>query len=175
MGRPLVSGIRFLAAALLTAMLASPGFAASTAVRVVSVADGDTLTVRFEDGQRVRVRLQGIDAPERGQAYSQVSRRNLEMLTMGKFITFDTEKIDRHGRTVAVVRVEGNDVCLAQIEAGLAWHFKKYAQEQTPEDRAAYAAAEAIAKAGRRGLWRDDAPIPPWDFRARNGIGELMP
>ena len=139
--------------------------------RVVSVADGDTISVSTEDKRRVTIRLQGIDAPERTMPYSQISRRHLSELVMGKVVTFNPEKIDRHGRTVAVVRLQdGSDVCLAQIQAGLAWHFKRYALEQTPEDRAAYAAAEAIAKAARRGLWRDDMPLAPWEFRAAKAL-----
>lgn len=145
----------------------APSDGATIGARVVAVSDGDTITVQFEDKRRIRIRLQGIDAAERTQPYSQVGRRSLHEMTMGKFVTFDTEKIDRHGRAVAVVRVKGKDVCLAQIQAGLAWHFKRYEMEQTPEERSAYAAAEAIAKAARRGLWRDDAPLAPWEFRAR--------
>ena len=77
------------------------------------------------------------------------------------------EKLDRHGRTVAVVRLQdGTDVCLAQIEAGLAWHYKRYEHEQTPDDRARYAAAEIIARAAQRGLWRSQSPMEPWEFRA---------
>ena len=72
-----------LAMVALLVLFCGPTFAASIAARVVSIADGDTLTVQFEDKRRVRVRLQGIDAPERGQPYSQVSRRNLHELTMG--------------------------------------------------------------------------------------------
>jgi endonuclease YncB( thermonuclease family) len=125
--------------------------------------------VQTLDRRRVTIRLQGIDAPERTMAYSQISRRHLHELVMGKVVTFDPEKLDRHGRTVAVVRLQdGTDVCLKQIEAGLAWHFKRYELEQSREDRAAYAAAEVIAKAARRGVWRDDSPVPPWEFRASN-------
>ena len=92
---------------------------------------------------------------------------------MGKVVTFNPEKIDRHGRTVAVVRLQdGTDVCLAQVQAGLAWHFKRYENEQSAEDGAAYAAAELIARAARHGLWRDDSPTPPWEFRASKGISE---
>lgn len=91
--------------------------AAELAGRVVSVADGDTITVQTDDKRRIRIRLQGIDAPERTQAYSQVSRRNLHEMTIGRIVEFDAEKIDRHGRTIAIVRAEGKDVCLAQIQA----------------------------------------------------------
>jgi endonuclease YncB( thermonuclease family) len=150
-------------------LLASVGtaYAASISGRVTGVADGDTLTIQTDDGRRIRIRLQGIDAPERTQTYSQVSRSSLQEMTAGQRVTFDVDKFDRHGRSVAVVRLsDGTDVGLRQIKAGLAWHFKRYELEQSPEDRAAYAAAEAIAKAARRGLWRDGAPVPPWEYRA---------
>jgi endonuclease YncB( thermonuclease family) len=137
--------------------------------RAIRVADGDTITVQTDDNRRVTIRLQGIDAPERTMPYSQVSRRHLHELVMGKVVTFNPEKLDRHGRTVAVVRFQdGTDVCLAQIEAGLAWHFKRYELEQSREERAAYGAAEVIARAARRGLWRDENPVSPWEFRARS-------
>lgn len=151
------------------------GFASTLAVaqpvvhtgRVVSVADGDTSRVELSNKSRIRIRLQGIDAPERTQPYSQVSRRHLHELVGGKEISFVPEKLDRHGRTVAVVRLkDGTDVCLAQIEAGLAWHYKKYELEQTPDDRARYAAAEVMARAAQRGLWRSETPMEPWEFRA---------
>ena len=80
----MIRSLRFLIPTLLVSLCA-PAVAASIAARVGNIADGDTLTVQFEDKQRVRVRLQGIDAPERSQAYSQASRRNLHELTMGKF------------------------------------------------------------------------------------------
>ena len=116
---------------------------------------------------RVRIRLQGIDAPERTMPFSQVSRRNLKELVDNKKVYFDPQKLDRHGRTVAVVYLQdGTDVCLEQLRAGLAWHFKRYEYEQAPDERAAYSAAEAIAKAARKGLWREDSPTPPWEFRA---------
>lgn len=64
------------------------------------------------------------------------------------------------------VLVDGRDVGLAQIQRGLAWHFKRYEREQSAADRAAYARAEEEARAARRGLWRDASPVAPWDFRA---------
>ena len=151
--------------------LAAVGFVYAQAERssgvVMSVSDGDTIIVRKADGLRVHIRLQGIDAPERTMPYSQISRRNLKELVDNKKVFFDPQKLDRHGRTVAVVYLEnGTDVCLEQLRAGLAWHFKRYEHEQTPEERAAYSAAEAIAKAARKGLWREESPTPPWEFRA---------
>lgn len=136
---------------------------AQLAGRVSAVADGDTITVKTDNNRRIRIRLQGIDAPERTMPYSQISRRHLAELAKGKVVTFDPEKLDRYGRTVATVRLQdGTDVCLEQIKAGLAWHFKRY--EQSPQERAAYAKARehsvkcatcwlTATTSGRRGTW----------------------
>ena len=135
--------------------------------RVVRVPDGDTIAVQTSDGQKHQIRIDGIDAPERTQAYSQISRKNLVEMVDGQQVTVASSKTDRFGRMVGIVRTEQHrDVGLEQIKAGLAWHFKRYENEQTRDNRAAYAAAEAIAKAARRGLWREDSPMPPWEFRA---------
>jgi len=73
--------------------------------------------------------------------------------------------VDRYGRKVGKILLAGQDVNLEQIRRGLAWHYKAFEQEQLPEDRSAYSSAEIAAKRSRLGLWRDIAPLPPWDFR----------
>jgi endonuclease YncB( thermonuclease family) len=119
-------------ASLALILLATPASAEMIEARVTRVADGDTITVVTADKRTVRIRLQGIDAPERTMPYSQVSRRHLQELVMNKTLKFSPDKLDRHGRIVAVVRLQdGTDVCLAQIQAGLAWHFKHYEAEQS--------------------------------------------
>lgn len=141
--------------------------------RVVGVADGDTLTVLKSNNRQTRVRLQGIDAPESRQAFGQVSKRNLSDLVFDREITVEYEKTDRYGRTLGKVVAFGRDVNLEQVKAGLAWHYKHYQEEQTPEDRRLYADAEAEARRARRGLWADQNPIPPWDFRrGKRGAAE---
>ena len=146
----------------------SPSVATDLVGRATSVADGDTITVTTPDRARHRIRLDGIDAPERTQPYSQISRKNLLAMVDGQQVTVTSSKTDRFGRVVGIVRTERlHDVGLEQIKAGLAWHFKRYESEQTPENRASYAAAEGIAKAARLGLWRDPEPVPPWEFRAK--------
>ena len=76
-----------------------------------------------------------------------------------------THKVDRYGREVGKVLHDGQDVCLAQVKKGLAWHYKAYEGEQSESDRNAYAAAEDAARAGKVGLWADARPVPPWDYR----------
>src|SRR5688572_8021279 len=86
-------------------------------------------------------------------------------MLFNKEVTVDYDKRDRHGRIVGKVLLEGNDVCIRQIEDGLAWHFKKYEDEQPAVDRVRYSRAESDARARRVGLWRDPHPVPPWEFR----------
>lgn len=133
--------------------------------RVVAIADGDTVTVLDATNTQHKVRLAGIDAPEKHQAYGNVSRQHLASAVFGRTVTVDWTKRDRYGREIGKILVDGVDANLRQIEAGQAWHYKKYEREQSPVDRAAYAAAEQTARAGRRGLWQETDPIPPWVFR----------
>jgi endonuclease YncB( thermonuclease family) len=128
--------------------------------RVVSVHDGDTLRAIDEGKVEQRIRLAGIDAPERGQAFGNVSRERLAALTMGQPVEVYIEDRDRYGRTVARLEAGGVDVCRQMVADGLAWHFTRYS------DDPALAAAEIEARAERRGLWRDPAPVAPWDWRA---------
>ena len=140
--------------------------------RVVGVADGDTLSV-LRDGRAVTVRLVGIDAPEKGQAFGERSRQSLAQMAHGKDARIECHKKDRFGREVCKVRVQplycprcGKtlDVGLAQISVGLAWWFKRYADEQSAEDRGRYQSEEEETRLRKRGLWADDAPMPPWEW-----------
>ncbi|MCI0719652.1 MAG: thermonuclease family protein, partial [Acidobacteria bacterium] len=109
----------------------------------------------------------GIDAPEKSQAYGNVSKQHLSELVFGQNVTVAYDKTDRYGRTVGTVLGNGRDVNLEQVRAGLAWHYKQYQGEQAPNDRTAYAQAEVNARKNRLGLWRDVNPIPPWEFRRK--------
>jgi endonuclease YncB( thermonuclease family) len=140
--------------------------------RVVGVADGDTVTVLDDRKVQHKVRLAGIDAPEKGMPYGQRSKQYLSDLVFGKNVTLEGDKVDRYGRTVAKVLLNGRDVNLAQIAAGMAWHYKKYDREQSSNDRMLYGAEELNARAARRGLWGDAQPVAPWDWRAEKRIKE---
>ena len=133
--------------------------------RVVRIADGDTITVLdFSDTQH-RIRLEGIDAPESHQAFGTQSKKNLSEMVFGKEVTVVYQKTDQYGRLVGKILVDGKDINLEQVKAGLAWHYKFYEDEQTPEDRDLYAKAEDEARAARRGLWQDPNPVEPYQFR----------
>lgn len=133
--------------------------------RVVGVADGDTVTVLDSANTQHKVRLAGVDAPEKKQAFGQVSKQHLSNQVFDKTVTIETTKRDRYQREIGKVLVNGRDANLGQIEAGLAWHYKHYAGEQSPLDRQSYASAEVAAQQVRKGLWQDANPVAPWDFR----------
>jgi micrococcal nuclease len=138
--------------------------------KVVKVLDGDTVDVLVDRTPR-RVRLAGIDAPEKAQPFGSRAKQQLAALVGGQVVEVQADKTDRYGRTVGKVLVEGRDANLAMIEAGLAWWYRKYASEQPAADRASYEAAEDQARADRRGLWTDPAPVPPSEFRHAGGAG----
>ena len=153
---------------LIVLLLALP-FAASSAAtltgRTVRVTDGDTIVILSEGKVQHKIRLQGIDAPERGQAYGTKSKEHLSDAVAGKFVVVEYDKRDRYGRIVGKVLLSNEDINLRQIEAGLAWHYKKYQDEQTTSDRLKYSDAELEARRVRRGLWADNNPVPPWEYR----------
>jgi endonuclease YncB( thermonuclease family)/methylphosphotriester-DNA--protein-cysteine methyltransferase len=134
--------------------------------RVVKVSDGDTITVLDKENRQHKIRFQGIDAPESKQDYGQVSKDNLAKMIFGKEVKVVWSKTDKYGRTVGKILLDGRDINIEQIKAGLAWHYKTYEKEQPPEDRLTYAAAEQEARAARRGLWQDPNPTPPGEWRA---------
>lgn len=133
--------------------------------RVVRIADGDTLTVLDGANVQHRIRLQGIDAPESHQAFGTQSKKNLSDRVFGKEITALCDKTDQYGREVCKIMLDGKDINLEQIQAGLAWHYKEYQREQSAEDRELYARAEDEARAARRGLWVDANATEPSEFR----------
>ncbi len=136
-------------------------FAETITGRVVKVYDGDTVTILDASNTQHRIRLQGIDAPERGQAYGKKSGKYLADAVASKHVTVDYEKLDRYKRIMGKVLRDGRDMNLRQLKAGLAWHYKKYQKEQSLDDRKLYAAAEIEARQAGRGLWQEPEPVPP--------------
>lgn len=139
--------------------------AATIEGRVVSVADGDTVTVLDDTNTQHKIRLSGIDAPEKKQPFGQRSKQSLSDLVFAKAVTVETDKRDKYGREVGKVLVGGVDANLVQVQRGFAWHYKAYEREQPATDRKVYADAENEARAARRGLWAEAEPMPPWEFR----------
>ena len=142
-------------------LLAGPGWAETFTARVVSVTDGDTLKV-LRNGHSEIVRLRGIDAPEKGQAYGQRAKQFLSTLAFGATVTVQSFGRDRNGRLLADITLpDGRNLNEELVQAGYAWWFRRYSTE------ARLARLEHEARDARRGLWADLDPIPPWDFRRR--------
>jgi len=126
---------------------------------VIKVIDGDTFDMK-SGTERVRIRMFGIDSPERGQAYNVKAKEFTASLVAGRAVRIIVRDQDRYGRIVADVYTEdGSHVNAEIIRAGFAWHFTRYSNN--PE----LASAEREAKDSRRGLWQDGHPTPPWEFR----------
>ena len=135
---------------------------------VTHVADGDTLDVTA-NGTTYTIRLDGIDAPEGGQAFGREARVQLRVLAFSKPATATVLDRDRYGRTVARVIVAGRDLSEEMVRAGLAWHFARYSADRR------LAALEQEARQQRRGLWADRAAVPPWQYRSDRGAPSSVP
>ena len=133
--------------------------------RVVRVTDGDTIVVLDSANAQHKIRLTGIDAPERKQAFGTKSKEHLSDSVAGKFVVVEYSKRDRYQRILGKVLLSEQDMNLEQIRAGLAWHYKKYQKEQAPSDRELYSEIEIEARKDKRGLWYDANPVPPWEYR----------
>jgi endonuclease YncB( thermonuclease family) len=166
------------AAPLLAASIAFAGDPWIVTGRVVGISDGDTITVLDADKKQHKIRIDGIDAPEKAQAFGERSRHSLAQMAQGKDARLECHKVDRFGREVCKVWVQPLDcprcgktldVGLAQISVGMAWWYRRYADEQSPEDRGRYASEEEDARLRKRGLWADDSPMPPWEWRRNRG------
>ena len=134
---------------------------------VVGVADGDTITVLDQQKNTYKIRLQGIDAPEKKQAFGEKSKQSLHDLVHSKQVRIEYDKEDKYGRIVGKVTIGDLDICLQQLSLGLAWHYKKYQNEQSASDQAFYSDTELKSKSLKLGLWADDAPMSPWVFRKK--------
>ena len=154
--------ITFLFVLLITQCLAQAGTLTGPVVRVT---DGDTIVVLDSANAQHKIRLTGIDAPERKQAFGTKSKEPLSGSVAGKFVVVEYSKRDRYQRILGKVLLSNEDLNLEQIRAGLAWHYKQYQDEQTSNDRELYSEAEVEAREARRGLWHDPEPVPPWEYR----------
>ncbi len=145
--------------------------------KVTRVADGDTVTVKTDNGSTHKIRLHAIDAPELNQAGGEQSRRWLTQTVLNQSVKVLVSNTDRYKRHVAKLVLPGLpceaalcegdvDVNLAAIEAGHAWWYREFARTQTPADRVLYEKAEQQARASNAGLWQNPYPQAPWQWRA---------
>ncbi len=127
--------------------------------KVTAVIDGDTIEV-LKEGKAIRIRLNGIDCPEKSQAFGTKARQFTSEQVFGKVIVIKEKELDRYGRTIADVYLEdGTWLNKMLIENGLAWHYKHYSSDQD------LAQAETNTRKNKMGLWIDPTPVAPWDFR----------
>lgn len=153
-------------------LLACSAHAKTLTGYVVEITDGDTIVVLDADHHQHKIRLAGIDAPERHQPFGTRSTESIARLTFNQNVTVVWKK-EHQGRPIGKVTVNGVDASLEQVKAGMAWWYRKYAKEQSPADQRLYEQAEQQARAKRAGLWADANPVPPWDFR--HGTGNAAP
>lgn len=130
-----------------------------TSSNVVSISDGDTITVLLKDKTQQKVRLAEIDCPEKKQAFGNKAKEELGKKIWGKQVDVEWTKKDRYGRVIGKVYLNGRYVNKEMIQEGWAWHYTKYSNSPEMAD------AQEYAKKNKIGLWADKNPIPPWDFR----------
>ncbi len=143
----------------------SPKILQEFAAKVISVTNGDTLTV-LVDRQKVNVRLEGIDAPEKNQAFGRQAKSALSKLVMRKPITLRVTGENRNGQILARIDIAGVDVSAEMIRLGMAWHNEKYSDDED------LARLQALARGEEVGLWAEGEPLPPWEYRVREKLPE---
>lgn len=140
---------------------------ASNTGKVISILDGDTYDILVEGNRTIRVRMEGIDAPEKGMPFYRVAKNYLGNLCFNKNVRLEVTGKDNHGRTLAFSYLDdGKELSHEMIQAGLAWHFKKYSTDSVLSN------LEIEARNNKLGLWVDKNPMPPWENRRlhRDGI-----
>lgn len=133
---------------------------------VVGVSDGDTLSARcgaVGAFRLTKIRLAEVDAPEKAQPFGQRARLSLSALCFGAWATIHPEKEDRYGRMVAHVECRGQDANTEQVRRGMAWVYRQYAPASSP-----LFALESEARTARVGLWTDQDPVAPWEWRRQH-------
>ncbi|MBV4396821.1 thermonuclease family protein [Advenella alkanexedens] len=145
--------------ALVLNTLAGQAQASQLKGKVVSIADGDTLTILQNDKTQKRIRLGEIDAPESKQAFGQRSKESLIQICGGRNAVVQVQDIDRYGRVVGRVSCNGVDANTEQLHRGMAWVYDSYAKDKSLYD------VQSQAKKARKGLWADANPVAPWLWR----------
>jgi len=128
--------------------------------KVIGIFDGDTYNILTIDNQTIKVRMEGIDAPEREMPFHKASQKYLSQLIYKKDIKLDKTGEDQYGRTLGFTYLlDGTDINLQMLKEGMVWHYKKYNSNRL------YSDAEKEARSFKKGLWTDKNPIAPWEFR----------
>ena len=164
--------MRFLSLQLMQFCVSSLFFVVSLTIQaatlvgtVVGISDGDTIKVLDSNKTLHKIRLMGIDSPEKKQNFGSASKQALSNYIYQKKVIVEYQKKDRYQRILGKVILDKRDICLAMISDGMAWHYKDYEKEQTKTDRDLYRQAEQKAQKEKIGLWKDANAIQPSDFR----------
>lgn len=138
--------------------------------KVIKIVDGDTYDLLLDNLTTKRIRMEGIDAPEKGMPFYQAAKNNLGKLCFGQVVKIELTNTDKYGRAIAKTYLaNGNELGLLMVEAGFAWHFKKYSSDIK------LANAENEARNRKIGIWSEAHPIAPWDVRNlhRQGVSTI--
>lgn len=127
--------------------------------KVISVADGDTMTILTGNNRKIKIRLQGIDAPEKGQDFGNKAKDYLNKLCYGKKVTVKKGKKDMYGRLLTTVYVDGRNVNEEMVRRGLAWHYKHFSNDTRLEY------LERMARKEKLNIWSKKNPVPPYEYR----------
>ena len=153
-------------------LLSAPilSFSQTITEKVIKIADGDTITILTPNKEQIKIRLSAVDTPEGGQAYGKAAKKFTSSMVHKKNVQVENETIDRYGRTVGFVHVDGANLSEQIIANGYGWVYRKYCKWSFCDD---WLDLERQARKARLGLWRDKNPQPPWEWRAekRNGGG----
>ncbi len=147
-----------------------PSISLSTTVtgKVVKVADGDTITILDSSKRQHKIRLYGIDTPEKSQAYGKKAKQFTANLVAGKAVEVKVYDTDRYGRSVGVVFVDGTNVNREIIKNGFAWQYQRYCKKSFCDD---WLKLERQARSNGVGLWSDTNPVAPWNWRKAKRTG----
>ena len=141
---------------LIIVVITTPLFASPA--KVIKISDGDTITL-LSGKEQTKVRLYGIDAPEKKQDYGQRSKQFLASLIAGQMVEVESKGKDRYKRTLGIIRYKGQDINAQMVLNGYAWAYIKYSR--------IYVDQEKLARENKRGLWQSSNPTPPWVWRKR--------
>ena len=139
-------------------ILLYPLFLFAFSAKVIKISDGDTITV-LSGKEQTKIRLYGIDAPEKKQDYGQRSKQFLANLIAGKVVEVEPKGKDRYKRTLGIIHHKGQDINAQMVLNGYAWAYVKYSR--------IYVNQEKTARENKRGLWQSSNPTPPWVWRKR--------
>ena len=152
--------IKLLSSVLYTFVLTSALFAEAITGKVISIADGDTVTI-INNSQQTKIRLAEIDTPEKNQPYGKRAKKALSDFILNKNVEVEVVTIDRYGRTVGKIFLDNQNINREMVKAGHAWVYVKYAKDKT------LFVLEKNAKENQLGLWAlpERERIPPWQWR----------